>query len=288
MSIKIMSLVWDSGALDGSALLALLALADYANEEGYCFPAYATIAKKTRVSERQAIRVVKTLIDDGFVTVSKQGDGRGISNVFKINITKLEEKRVTSEVEKGDIQGKKGDIQGKKRVTSRVKKGDIQGNRTIYITNIEPPIEPAGGPPKGEASSSGSSSSSIGGNEKEKIPATMQTITPPAAAAAAAPDENEGKWQAVCNAYESEIGVFTSMTSEIVREAMEDYGAITVVDAIKAAATQNVRKWAYVDGILKRWKANGRPSDKPEAKPVKLVEAVKKKNTPSYLKELMQ
>lgn len=137
-----------------------------------------------------------------------------------------------------------------------------------------------------KASSSGSSSSSFGGNEKGKESTTMQTTTPPAAAAP--PDENEGKWQAVCSAYESEIGVFTSMTSEIVREAMDEYGAIMVVDAIKAASTQNVRKWAYVDGILKRWKANGRPGPKPIPQPVKIVEAKKKANTPAYLLELLQ
>ena len=53
------------------------------------------------------------------------------------------------------------------------------------------------------------------------------------------------------------------MSSEMVRSAFDDYGAVLVVDAIKAAVSQNVRKWSYVDGILKRWKADGRKEQKP-------------------------
>ena len=69
--------------------------------------------------------------------------------------------------------------------------------------------------------------------------------------------------QSVIEAYESNIGVFTAMSSEMVRSAFDDYGAVLVVDAIKAAVSQNVRKWSYVDGILKRWKADGRKAQKP-------------------------
>lgn len=69
---------------------------------------------------------------------------------------------------------------------------------------------------------------------------------------------DDSEWQSVIEAYESNIGVFTAMSSEMVRSAFDDYGAVLVVDAIKAAVSQNVRKWSYVDGILKRWKADGR------------------------------
>jgi len=74
---------------------------------------------------------------------------------------------------------------------------------------------------------------------------------------------DDSEWQSVIEAYESNIGVFTAMSSEMVRSAFDDYGALLVVDAIKAAVSQNVRKWSYVDGILKRWKADGRKVQKP-------------------------
>lgn len=74
-------------------------------------------------------------------------------------------------------------------------------------------------------------------------------------------------WQEVMRAYESNIGSFTAMSSELVRASTEEHGATVVVDAITEAVKQNVRKWSYVDGILKRWKANGRNGESP--KPVK-------------------
>lgn len=75
-------------------------------------------------------------------------------------------------------------------------------------------------------------------------------------------------WQEVMRAYESNIGSFTAMSSELVRASTEEHGATVVVDAITEAVKQNVRKWSYVDGILKRWKANGRNGESPKpAKP---------------------
>jgi len=278
MSIKIMSMVWDSGVLDGSELLAMLALADYANDEGYCYPGYAAIAKKIRVSERQAMRIVKALVDDCFLAIAQPGDGRGINNLFRIDTSKLEEKKGDIQGKKGDIQGKKGDIQGNKRVTSRVKKGDIQGKHSIYITNIQPPIQP-------EDCGGGFSSTEENSKQPEQ-PATETDTATATATAATQPATTAAGWEAVQTAYESEIGLFTAMTSELIHDAVDEYGAIMVVDAIKAASTQNVRKWAYVDGILKRWKANGRPS---AAKPVpvapKIMDARRRKDLPDYMKQ---
>lgn len=71
-------------------------------------------------------------------------------------------------------------------------------------------------------------------------------------------------WQDVVNAYESNIGMFTALSAEMVQSAVGEYGAILVVDAIRESVRQNVRKWSYVDGVLKRWNANGR--DSPRAK----------------------
>ncbi len=47
MSIKVMSLVWDHGPLKQRDRFVLLALADYANDLGECYPSIQGIAKKT-------------------------------------------------------------------------------------------------------------------------------------------------------------------------------------------------------------------------------------------------
>lgn len=78
------------------------------------------------------------------------------------------------------------------------------------------------------------------------------------------PPKKPDGWQSVVNAYESNIGVFTQLSSEMVQAAVVEYGPLLVVDAIKESVRQNVRKWSYVDGVLRRWNANGRDSPKPK------------------------
>lgn len=67
-----------------------------------------------------------------------------------------------------------------------------------------------------------------------------------------------GTFADVVKAYENEIGVLSQLVSDKLADAVDEFGAAYVVDAIGIAVENNVRKWAYVDGILKRWRANGR------------------------------
>ena len=80
------------------------------------------------------------------------------------------------------------------------------------------------------------------------------------------PPKKPDGWKEVVYLYESNIGTFTLTSSEMVQAAVVDYGAVLVADAIKESVRQNVKKWSYVDGILKRWHANGR--DGPKVKDV--------------------
>lgn len=75
MSIKIMSQVWECYPGGGSELLAMLALADWSDDNGKCYPAISSIAKKTRLSRSQAQRVVHQLIDGGFLVVTANALG---------------------------------------------------------------------------------------------------------------------------------------------------------------------------------------------------------------------
>lgn len=61
MSIKIMTWVFDESPTEGAERLVLLALADNANDEGYCWPSLATIARKSGIDRRSTIRLIKKL-----------------------------------------------------------------------------------------------------------------------------------------------------------------------------------------------------------------------------------
>ncbi len=91
MSIRVMSKVWDSYPGGGTELLALLALADWSDDDGRCFPSMASIAKKIRLSRSQAQRTVHSLINANYIAVigNEFGGARGSSRKYQILIHKL-------------------------------------------------------------------------------------------------------------------------------------------------------------------------------------------------------
>ncbi|MQC19347.1 MAG: DnaD domain protein [Chloroflexi bacterium] len=63
---------------------------------------------------------------------------------------------------------------------------------------------------------------------------------------------------AVAQVYESEIGTLTASVSARLVEAEQAYAADWIADALREAARQNKRSWAYAEAILRRWQAEGR------------------------------
>lgn len=91
MSVRVLTRVFDGFPGGGSELLAMLALADWSDDDGRCFPAVAAIARKVRLKERQTQRVVNRLINDGFVIVeaNKGGGIPGESRRYRIVLNRL-------------------------------------------------------------------------------------------------------------------------------------------------------------------------------------------------------
>jgi predicted transcriptional regulator len=67
--------------VSGSELLVLVALAEWADNDGFCWPSHDSIARRARVSRRQAIRLVQSLVDKGLV---KQVGRRQRSNEYVV------------------------------------------------------------------------------------------------------------------------------------------------------------------------------------------------------------
>jgi len=92
MSIKVMSQVWQGYPGDSSPeLLILLALADWCDDEGRCFPSIAAIGRKCRIGTRQAQRHVHRMIDVGMVAVTENvhGGKPGSTRRYRINLDSL-------------------------------------------------------------------------------------------------------------------------------------------------------------------------------------------------------
>ena len=154
-----MSQVWNMEIDDSTAKLTLMALADFSDDEGYCYPSYEVLAKKISKSKRTAIRAVEKLTELGFLQKEKRElkDGTSSANLYKI----LSEKdrvtqthpRVTNEKERVTSMTLPSDTDDTPRVTSMTPCSDkgvtpinITTNRTVSRTIKEPSINPL--PPK--------------------------------------------------------------------------------------------------------------------------------------------
>ena len=154
-----MSQVWNMEIEDSTTKLTLMALADFSDDEGYCYPSYEVLAKKISKSKRTAIRAVEKLAELGFLQKEKRElkDGTSSANLYKI----LSEKdrvtqthpRVTNEKERVTSMTLPSDTDDTPRVTSMTPCSDkgvtpinITTNRTVSRTIKEPSINPL--PPK--------------------------------------------------------------------------------------------------------------------------------------------
>lgn len=57
--------------------------------------------------------------------------------------------------------------------------------------------------------------------------------------------------------YEENIGPLTTIVADMLKDAEEEYPADAIEKAFAQALKANVRKWNYVEAILKRWKEEG-------------------------------
>ena len=75
MSIRIMTAVWDT-TLPDSEKIVLLALADCANDEGWCWPGMETLAAKCSKSDRTVQKAISALCAAGHLTrIERPGRG---------------------------------------------------------------------------------------------------------------------------------------------------------------------------------------------------------------------
>lgn len=83
MSIEAMSTVWKHSRRKGSGLLLLLAIADFANDEGAAWPSVDTLAAKCRMSIRNTQELLSDLSAEGEITIDPQAGPHG-TNVYRL------------------------------------------------------------------------------------------------------------------------------------------------------------------------------------------------------------
>ena len=83
MSIKLMTAVWDRQDLSSTQKLVLLSLADWANDDGLCWPSIDRLAIKTSMAGRSVQRIIRDLESMGFV---RRDEVLGKGNRYWISI----------------------------------------------------------------------------------------------------------------------------------------------------------------------------------------------------------
>lgn len=92
MSIKIMSRVWDNGPPDKAETLVLLAIADFCNDYGECWPSVGGIARKARMTERGVQKIIARLVGIGWLKIDKNAGRRGC-NLYLVTPPELSSPR---------------------------------------------------------------------------------------------------------------------------------------------------------------------------------------------------
>ena len=83
MSIRVMTEVWHNGPPGATDCLLMLALADYANDDGECWPSIEGLARKARLSERGVQTALRRLESAGWIEI-EPGGGRKRCNLYRL------------------------------------------------------------------------------------------------------------------------------------------------------------------------------------------------------------
>ena len=249
MSFEVSNFYWDCcPGVKGSDRLVILALADYCNEGGWCYPSVPELARRCQFSDRGTQKILARLAAGGHIAVeAHQGmcRTRG-SSTHKYHLLAYQRSRANAKGEstRSPFAAEKGEQIDEKGEPARspfdVEKGEPVRSPLIAQKGEQTAQKGEQIDTKGELACS---------------PEPYRSISDPntSASAAAAPAD----YQKVVSAYHNAIGVLTPIVEEEIKAELTRSPLDWVLRAIEIAAMRNHRRWAYVAGILRRWHADG-------------------------------
>lgn len=152
MSVRMMTLVFEHYPNGGGERCLALALADCAHDDGsHVFPSVATLAHKSRQSDRTVQRQLQVMVGYGWLLVIREGGGRLKATEYRINPDWIADPAgFAFKSEKGDILSPFSEAKGchscvtvsdAERVTNSAEKGDIAVSPEQEL-NLNPPLSP--------------------------------------------------------------------------------------------------------------------------------------------------
>ena len=86
MSIKVMSRVWAHSQKKSGELLVMLALADFADDDGLCWPSIPVLAQKARLTDRQVQYLLPKLVQSGELRIDRSNGGRNRRSRYIVTV----------------------------------------------------------------------------------------------------------------------------------------------------------------------------------------------------------
>ena len=123
MSVAVMARVWRCSKAKQGNLLVLLAIADFADDEGEAWPSIPTLAKKSRLKERQTQYAIRSLVRSGELKISKKKGPRGC-HLYHITVPE------NTGAENAPVQKMRGAVDGNR--------GALDGTLGVHSTAPEP------------------------------------------------------------------------------------------------------------------------------------------------------
>lgn len=251
MSIDVSKFYWDQCTnIKGSDRLVIIALAEYCNESGWCFPSVHELARRCQLSDRGTQKILAKLAAGGHIAIEANQGTRKTSGspthryhllAYQCNLNSAKGEPMRSPL-MNEPDTQKGEPIRSPFDTDKGEQNAIRVNKTAAkgepASSPEPPIDPPIDPSKNAT------------RAQEPTPAPAAPIK---AAAAVASDD----YRAVIKAYQNEIGLVTDIISDKIKTELSQSPTEWVIRAIGIAAMRNNRRWAYVAGILNRWHTEG-------------------------------
>lgn len=143
MSSKLHGLVWEGCAHAGlilSRVAVMARLADYSNDEGLSWPAVETIQRQIGAKSKTTVSAaIDELERDGWLTkTERKSGGRNLSNIYQINVEKLE---LAADTARKANKAKKQSTRTIPPIIdpSNITPPTVEG-LTVDPSNIDPPI----------------------------------------------------------------------------------------------------------------------------------------------------
>lgn len=145
MGVKFSRLVWQYATVKAERLLVLLALADWANEQGECWPSVVQVAAKARVTERAAHTILSELAEQGVISKTA-GGGRGLRShyILQAETLKPDQGKPTRKPRRKTLKAEQGlavaeTLKGKQCLTNSVSETVIPETvETLKPTTLNP------------------------------------------------------------------------------------------------------------------------------------------------------